>query len=241
MQYLAKQLLLSTSLFITAAAFAEESTLDSPTKTEGKHASFICDSKELEKINSKFGRLECTKGTIVFALESEESLIVLDLDSTSKDDVRLTIGNKVVDLAPGEEIVITRTRTKLLTKLLSNLPLSFRDPKQCDLRGGIRLYQMEFSIPEAMAKVKELRALADSNKPEHKKVVRRILKNAAIINKVSMTPPRPITGSTATVQVPSIPGTSQALQGGISITRDVKTIPVDFEYDRVIDLTIPSN
>lgn len=193
----------------------------------------IVDQPNDVSIDTAFGRLVCAAGSSVFFMETDNALIVLALESASAG-IKLVAGKKEVDFSPGEEIVLTRDRSAKLTNLITVIPLSFRNPMQCDLRGGLRMFQMEFSIPEAMAKVEELKVLTKSNKPSDKKAVRKILKNAAILQKVMFTAPYELGKGFVQALTPTAP-----LLGQISMTQDLKTVPADFQFDAVVDLTIP--
>lgn len=137
-------------------------------------------------VATRFGKVICAPHVTVYIFDNGRGVVVYDLDSLGGDDVKVEVNKKFFRLKPGAELAISNDSTAKFDDLQPVLNILHKQPKPLEIGAGYLGYATEFSIVEAVKNIRLLKALAASDRPEDKQLLRRILHNAAILQPTSL-------------------------------------------------------
>jgi len=145
------------------------------------NSNLVLYEKEARTIQTKLAAVTCAASSVVFVCEKNDSVAVFVFDQAKKGDVKVDLEGKSFSVPVGEEVVVTN-KSNATFQQVNPLRISFRHltPKAAVV-GDRYIYRAEFMIQNAIEVIYQLRKLADSTDPEERKLIDRILKNAAIL------------------------------------------------------------
>jgi hypothetical protein len=134
-------------------------------------------------VETREGLVNIPKGAHVWIMETGADAAIYDLhDTLFTGPVKVTVNKKVLTMAPGNEILLTRNPTAAFEELNPGRALGYRLIRSSDMGDGIRAFVCNFSIPNGLQNVPAMHRLVNSNSPAERKAARKMLKNAAIIS-----------------------------------------------------------
>ena len=140
----------------------------------------VYESQE-KTIATDYGELSCAPDSVVYCVQTAKSLAVYVLDEQKKGDVKISLAGKTLKIMPAQELVLTRQSKSEFKDVNPKTHILFRSARAEGVIGDVGVYRAEFMIERAVQQIGGLRKLSESSDPEQQKVLRRILKNAAIL------------------------------------------------------------
>ncbi len=148
------------------------------------HVLFAPD-KEIE-VEVREGKIYIPKGAIAWVMETGADSAIYDMhDSLATGPIRVVANNKTITMGPGQQILLTRNLKASFAELNPGSVVGYRNIRSAELGGGIKSFVCDFSIPHGLNNVKVIHGLLYSQEPKHQKLVRQMLKNAAILADLS--------------------------------------------------------
>lgn len=148
------------------------------------HVLFAPD-KEIE-VEVREGKIYIPKGAIAWVMETGADSAIYDMhDSLATGPIRVVANNKTITMGPGQQILLTRNLKASFAELNPGSVVGYRNVRSAELGGGIKSFVCDFSIPHGLNNVKVIHGLLYSQEPKHQKLVRQMLKNAAILADLS--------------------------------------------------------
>lgn len=135
------------------------------------------------QIETNFCQVRCAPDTAVMVVDNGRAATILNMHSDRNATVKVAVAGKVLTMAPGEQVVLTR-ESGPFKEVAPALGVSYRTVKSRDLDNGVKLYCAEFSIVSALTAVKPLKHQCVSGEAGHQKYMRKILKNALIMSQM---------------------------------------------------------
>lgn len=132
-------------------------------------------------VTTSAGNVICQKGVVALVFDNGRNVAIYSLDALSGDDVKMMVGDKLVKVLPGQEVVVTRDATADFTHINPGGGIAFKNPKATNLGNGIRAFHAEINIVSAVSALKPLRQMLFSNKPGDQKTVRQLIRNSVIL------------------------------------------------------------
>lgn len=132
-------------------------------------------------IPEKLCTVTCAPQAVAYVCQSNRGLAVFALDSKSGNDIKVVVGNKSVAVPIGTEVVLTEMKDAKFEDVNPKTGILFRAPQLEGTVGDVHIFRCQFMIESAAREIDGIRRLSTSNKPEEKDILKRILKNAAIL------------------------------------------------------------
>ena len=135
-------------------------------------------------VDTAHGRLELGAGAIVFAMVSNDGLVLYDLRQSSAKQVSILIDDQKIFIEPGYMLVVTKYGNDNFEKLdLDCHSIIHGVPQKVILSTkNANVFLSEFSISATFLTVKPLRQLIASNDKYDKATFEKILKGAAALH-----------------------------------------------------------
>lgn len=132
------------------------------------------------------GTVYIPKGAIAWIMETGADSAIYDLhDSLSTGPIKIVANKKTLTLGPGQQVLLTRNMTASFAELNPGSVVGYRNIRSADMGGGIKSFVCEFSIPHGMSNIEVIHGLIASPDQKHQKLVKHMLKNAAILADLS--------------------------------------------------------
>jgi len=148
------------------------------------HVLFAPD-KDIE-VEVREGKVYIPKGAVAWIMETGADSAIYDMhDSLATGPIRVVANNKTLTLGPGQQILLTRNMSATFAELNPGSVVGYRNIRSAELGGGIKSFVADFSIPHGLTNVSVINGLLRSPEPKHQKIVRQLLKNAAILADLS--------------------------------------------------------
>jgi hypothetical protein len=96
--------------------------------------------------------------------------------------VKVCVGHDVVEIYPGQQIVLSRQHDKNFSDINPGAAIACRDVRERTLDGNIRAFVCRFSIPSAFLTVIPLHNLLMSKVPAERRLADEILKASVILD-----------------------------------------------------------
>ena len=138
-------------------------------------------------IKTAFGTINVAARSMALIMTSPSGTSVYNLDDTCKESVAILIGKERVFLRPGTHAMVTSHLVESFETANPAPALSHRNLSTRRLDSNLQLFTSEFSMINAISRVKPLRALIGSNQPQVKRAVNHLLKTSAIVSQISGT------------------------------------------------------
>jgi hypothetical protein len=136
-------------------------------------------------VETAFGKVAVGARSMALIMALPTGTAVFNLDDTRKNAVVITIGKTQVTLAPGRHVMVTSHLVEGFEMVNSAESFGYRNvaTQKCD--GDLQAFTSEFSMTNAIANVKQLRALVNSRHPEAQRLAAHMIKTAAIVSEIS--------------------------------------------------------
>lgn len=144
-------------------------------------AALVSGSDRDVKVVTRFGHVVCRAGVTVYVFDNGKGVSVFDLDSVGKEDVRLKLGNSVLRLKPAQQLLISDDKNATFDEINPKLGIVHRKPQSIAVGNGLVGFVTEFSLASAIRNISSLNAMTKSSDSDKRETVRRILKNATIL------------------------------------------------------------
>jgi hypothetical protein len=119
-------------------------------------------------------------------METGADSAIYDLhDTMQTGPIRVVANNKTLTLGPGQQVLLTRNMNATFAELNPGSVVGYRNVRSTDMGSGIKSYICEFSIPHGLNNVEVINGLLYSKEDKHQKIVKQMLKNAAILADLS--------------------------------------------------------
>ncbi len=132
-------------------------------------------------VHTKYGDVICAADSVAYMFQTANSLAVFVLDEKKKGDVKIAVGEKSITVLPAQEVVVTTLPNATFKDVNPKLGILFRSSRQESSVGNNHVFKAEFMIEKAAQQINGIRKLGVSDDPEQRKMLRRILKNAAVL------------------------------------------------------------
>jgi hypothetical protein len=110
---------------------------------------------------------------------------IFNLDDMRKGAVTVTVGNKVLTLAPGRHATITSQLAREFESVNPAESFGYRNLTSTKLNNELQVFSSEFSLSTAINKVKAVRDLISSAHPDAKRMSKHLLKTVASVYQLS--------------------------------------------------------
>jgi hypothetical protein len=138
-------------------------------------------------IKTAFGTINVAAKAMALIMTSPAATSVYNLDDTCKESVAIMIGQERIFLQPGTHAMVTSHLVESFETANPAPAFSHRNLSSRRLDGNLQLFTSEFSLINAIARIKPLRALIGSRHPQVKRAVNHMLKTSAIVSQISGT------------------------------------------------------
>jgi hypothetical protein len=136
-------------------------------------------------VGTQEGDVHIPAGSAVFIMETGNDVAVYDLHDSRTGSIKIVAGKRLLTLAPGRQVVLTRRLDDKFEEVNPGNRIGFRKHKDVVLGEGIKAHVSEFSIPSAVATVAPIKKLLASNRPQDRKLVNQMLTNAVILSEMT--------------------------------------------------------
>jgi hypothetical protein len=136
-------------------------------------------------IDTAFGKVHVAANAVALVMALPTGTAVYNLDDSGKDSVVISIGDKQLSLAPGRQAMITSHLVDGFEMVNPAESFGYRNITRNKVGGGLQAFTSDFSMINAMANVKQLKALIASKHPQARRVAGHMLKTAAILSQIS--------------------------------------------------------
>jgi len=141
---------------------------------------------KLETVQTQFGEVSIPSDSAVYVVNMDKSTALFILDEKHKGDVQVKVKDKVITAAAGDEILLSRSVKETFSDLAPKLGIPFRLVKESQPIDGIRVFKAEFLLARAFQHIPGVQELASSTDPKKQRILRRLLKNAAVLQPTAM-------------------------------------------------------
>jgi hypothetical protein len=136
-------------------------------------------------IETGFATVKVSKGSVALIMVRGTGAAVYNLDDSHDRSVIVTAGDRKLSLAPGRHVLVTSSLVGSYEMVNPAESFSYRNLSSQKLGGDLQAFSGEFSIPAAIANVRQLRTLVSSPDAQVKRISGRMLKTAAILSQIS--------------------------------------------------------
>jgi hypothetical protein len=137
-------------------------------------------------VKTELGYVDCKQGSHMFVVNRKDTVAICTLESPNVGDVVVHVGgNFSTRVPPGREILLTKDLSGAFDKLSPAHQISHRDGMELGTIDGTRVAVAEFSLPSAILAISPLGEKLNSNKPEDRRIVDAMLKDAVILTKLT--------------------------------------------------------
>jgi len=132
-------------------------------------------------VQTHLAKVYITAGSVAYVVETGENVAIYNLHDRAKRSVLLAVSHKDLSIAPGMEIVLTKSRNASFAEVDPAPKIGHRSWRCHDLGEGIIAHIAEFSMVGALGSEPVLRDLKNSYNPEYRQLASQIIKDAGIL------------------------------------------------------------
>ena len=136
-------------------------------------------------IDTGFATVKIRKGSVALIMVRGTGAALYNLDDSHDRSVVVTAGDRQLTLTPGRHVLITSHLVDSFELVNPAESFSYRNLASHKVGGDLQAFSGEFSIPAAIANVRQLRTLVSSKDAKVKRISGRMLKTAAILSQIS--------------------------------------------------------
>lgn len=130
-------------------------------------------------VKTPFGDVEIAAKSVALVFSSAHGTAVYNLDDQHRDAVHVKAGEQRMHIAPGRHLTITTAGVKDFGQVNAVESIAYRNIKEQVLENGMKVFSAEYSIPSAIASIKPLKSLCNSQHPEARKLSNHLMKTVA--------------------------------------------------------------
>ena len=130
-------------------------------------------------VKTPFGDVEIAAKSVALVFSSSLGTAIFNLDDQHRDAVHVKAGEHRMHIAPGRHLTITNANIKDFGQVNAVEAIAYRNIKEQDLGNGMKVFSAEYSIPSAIASIKPLKTLCNSQHPEARKLSSHLMKTVA--------------------------------------------------------------
>ncbi|MBX9769951.1 MAG: hypothetical protein K2X29_01190 [Candidatus Obscuribacterales bacterium] len=136
-------------------------------------------------VKTSLGFVHCKKNTAMFVFDRDRDVAIYVLESNSKDDVRVLMGDHFFNLRSGQQLLLSKDKTLAFNDINPVPNIGYRAAKDKGVIEDTKVFLADFSIPSALISVKPLRqALTKPKTSADKRLGHALLKNASILSAI---------------------------------------------------------
>ncbi|MDX2108385.1 MAG: hypothetical protein SFY67_18470 [Candidatus Melainabacteria bacterium] len=132
-------------------------------------------------VDTHEGTVHIAGGSTAYVMETGNDVAVYNLHDTHRGGVFVVSNNKVVNVLPGHQVLLTRNPNAHFDHLNPGKDIGHRKTHSKDLGGGITAHISEFSIIGAFSSVPALRQMIKSDDKAQRQLAHKMIKNAVIL------------------------------------------------------------
>jgi hypothetical protein len=136
-------------------------------------------------VNTEFGKVKVSAKSVVLMMAFQHGLAVFNIDDQKARAVTIDTGTKQMGIAPGTQMLITHDSVRNFADINPAQLFGYRNVRDRQLGGGLKAFESEFSVQQAISIVQPLKQMLNSEHPHAKKVTNHMLKTAAILNQMA--------------------------------------------------------
>ncbi len=134
------------------------------------------------RVQTGAGIASIPKGAAAWIMESGNTVAIYDMhDSCRGGRVSMTVDNKIMALAPGTQVLVTKDKSSNFDSLNPGKTIAYRNVRESKSGQGKRVFLSDFSINHGLANVSVVRNLLESSDASQRKAAWAMLKDAAIL------------------------------------------------------------
>lgn len=130
---------------------------------------------------TSFGRMSIAAGSVVLVVALHNGVVIYDMHDARSGDVVVSTANRTVTLAPGHHLTIAGSGVSSFEMINPLECIAHRNLKDTPISSAVTQFSSEFSITSALNGLKPLLQLSRSNHPADRRIVRQMIRDAAII------------------------------------------------------------
>jgi hypothetical protein len=133
-------------------------------------------------VETKFGNLHVSGGSLVLAVTSEDSLSLYDLHDGRDKSVYITADNQKFSLVPGGHITIAHPRSKTFAAV-NRLPfVAYQSADFQQIDDALICFHGTYDINSLIFRFAPFKTLLNSKDPKVRRVAENVVKTAVVIN-----------------------------------------------------------
>jgi hypothetical protein len=142
------------------------------------------------KVDTPFGCIQLAPKALVLVMVMSHGLAVYDLHDSHEGSVKVIVGGKEINLAPGRHALISNETEKGFENVNAAQLFAYRAVSKQKITESVKgtcmqVFTAEFNLPMAIGAVMPLQQLVSSSNPEAKKITQRLLKTAGIMAEIT--------------------------------------------------------
>jgi hypothetical protein len=136
-------------------------------------------------LETPFARVTVKAKSMALIMALPGGTAVYNLDDSHKDSVVIAVGENQMTLTPGRHATITSHLVDGFEMINPVESFAYRNLSRTKLNSDLQVYTSEYSLPDAIRNIKQLRAMFSSSHPEVKRKVDHLLKTTAIVSQLT--------------------------------------------------------
>jgi len=138
-------------------------------------------------VHTSAGIVSIRAGAVALVVSAGHSLAVYDMHDAHHGDVVVSGADGPVSLSVGRHVMFSKKNANSFDDINALSPVTHRSVNSNKLGSGAQQFSSEFSITSALNGLRVFAHLKQSNNPSDAKLVRQLMKNAAIILQTTRT------------------------------------------------------
>lgn len=128
------------------------------------------------------GRVFIPAGSMAFIMQSGNEVAIFDLHQRGKNGIQVVAGDKLITMDPGRMVLLSNQKASSLDQLGHEaLTVAYRQPQAEKINDNLTAHGADFSLPSAFHNVQPLQRLLNSERPEERRIVQKLLMNAVLL------------------------------------------------------------
>ena len=134
-------------------------------------------------VKTKDCQVIIAKGAVAFVSDkSGNDTAVFNLHQSRPGGMKVVVGKKLINLPPGRMLLVSRQGTKDFGEVKHEAKIiGYRNPNYYKINDDMDVFLADFSLPSALKKIVPLRKMFKSDDKADRKLVRKILMNAVLL------------------------------------------------------------
>jgi hypothetical protein len=134
-------------------------------------------------IETPFGQVKLAAGSVVLTVLNKDGLAIYNVHDAHRDDVHVIVDGHSMPVPISHHLMITSGKSYEDVNPIENI--THRDMKSDALKGGLNVFRSQFSISSAISGVSALHDMLHSADPTERKMINRLVKDAAVLMQTS--------------------------------------------------------